>query len=464
MGKNYKNLYLLLAAVAALIYFIQPFYTWFAADDFCYMGKVQNEGIISGMFHEYMHWDGRSISLTFPVCRLGLYFGKYWMGPLLGSVLLMLAGFLMLKIAGYKFKSKRDLVFTLVFFTAVLWLCVFSISSQTLYWTTGIGYNMDIVMLLFAYWLFTVWNNKKWQYLAAIPAFFYAGTASPNGVLALLFVIGVHFFKELWIDKKVNYKRYFFSVGLILLAFIIVIKAPGNANRLNGFDKANFTHIWTIYFNIKTMISHLWEYNTALIWMFLALGMAGAWYQYQIITQGISKNLRKKLVAFVFVNRWFLAALLAFAFFLPFPGLHAPRTNIQFIIFALLYSLTTIKYLPFAQLTEHSTPMNKIMAVVLLVFIIIGSSQAFDARYCKGQLASRVEMFRQNQGKDVVLDADDIIRPPGTRRFEDVSDDTSYWLNECVAQRYGLKSIKMDSKKDQVDYYKSVPGAKQMNK
>lgn len=464
MKTKYKYLYVILAVLAVIIYFIQPFYTWFAADDFCYIGKVQHEGIISGMFHEYMHWDGRSISLTFPVCRLGLYFGKYWMGPLLGSVLLMMAGYLILKIANFKFKNKAEMFFTLAFITAVLWLCLFNILAQTLYWTTGIGYNMDVLMLLFAYWLFRNWSNKKWQYIVAVPAFFYAGTASPNGVLALLLVIGIHFLKELWIDKKVNYKRYLFAVGLVMLAFIVVIKAPGNANRLNGFDKANFTHIWTIYFNIKTMFTHLWEYNTALLWMLIILGFAGSWYHYrEIVDKDQNKGTRNKILAFIYVNRWIIAAKITFIFFLPFPGLHAPRTNIQFVIFGVLYALMEMKYLPWKKLTEHASPLNKVMALVMFIFIVAGTSQAFDARYCKGQLAARAKMFEESKGKDVVLTATEVIRPPATRRFEDVSDDSTYWLNQCVAQRYGLKSIKMDENKGRIDYYKSKPAARQMN-
>lgn len=462
MDKRNKAILLILAAIALLIYFMQPFYTWFAADDYCYMGKVQSQGIISGMWHEYMNWDGRSISLTFPVCRLGLFFGKHWIGPLLGSALLMFAAFLILKTGRINFSNKKDTLLGVIILTATLWLAIFNISAQTLYWTTGIGYNMDIVMLLAAYWLFVNWSGKTWNYLLAVPVFFYAGTASPNGVLALLFMLFIHFIKEQFIDRNISISKYCMSLFIILTAFVIVIIAPGNANRLNGIDKANFTHIWTIYFNVKSMINHLWEFNTPIVWMMLIFGTIGGWFYYKQKMDSNKLTGLKKWILVLYSHRWLVAAALAFIFFLPFPSLHAPRTNIQFVAFITLYFIIGLQYIPFNKIFGETRLFLNLKILVLILFIGIGASQAFDARYCKNQLALRHQMLQENKGKDVVLTAKDVVRPPGTRRFEDISDDSSYWLNECVAQRYGLKSIKMNTKLDQVDYYKSAPKAKQM--
>ena len=98
----------LLALVALAILLIQPFFTWFTADDFCLIGKVQADGIISNMFHEYLTWDGRSISLTYPVCRLGLWLGKYWVGPMLGTMFMLAAGWLMMKITGIQIQGRKQ--------------------------------------------------------------------------------------------------------------------------------------------------------------------------------------------------------------------------------------------------------------------------------------------------------------------------------------------------------------------
>jgi hypothetical protein len=88
-----------------------------------------------------------------------------------------------------------------------------------------------------------------------------------------------------------------------------------------------------------------------------------------------------------------------------------------------------------------------------MVFIVIGSSQVFDARYVKGQLALRDAKLKSLRGQSVVLTEEDFVRTPTTRRFEDLSTDSSYWLNRCVADHYGLKSIKMvDTRKKTVNF------------
>ncbi|MFN5218846.1 MAG: hypothetical protein ACK5CL_08760, partial [Sphingomonadales bacterium] len=144
---------------------IQPFYTWFTADDFCLMSAVQQNGLMSNMWQEYLTWDGRSISLTYPVCRFGLWTGKYWVGPMLGTLLLMGIAHLMLLISGLQghgFREKWQRIITL---TAALWLVCFYFSSQTLYWTTGIGYNLDVVMLFMSWYWLQRWKGNRNDYL-----------------------------------------------------------------------------------------------------------------------------------------------------------------------------------------------------------------------------------------------------------------------------------------------------------
>ena len=181
----HKKSVVVLTIIATTLFFIQPFFTWFVADDFCYMPQIQKEGVFSRMWQDYMTWDGRSISLTYPFSRLGLYFGIYWFGPLLASFTLLITMYLVVKN-----KTSNTFLSTLVI-TFVFWLASFNFLSQTLYWSTAVGYILDISMLYWAYLLFSFWKGTTKQYLIAIPVYFYAGTASPGGVIALLFVLVV---------------------------------------------------------------------------------------------------------------------------------------------------------------------------------------------------------------------------------------------------------------------------------
>jgi hypothetical protein len=433
---------ILLAMVALLILWVQPFYTWFAADDFCYIQSVRANGWIGNMWQEYLSWDGRSISLTYPVCRFGLWTGKYWVGPMLGTLLLMGIAHLMLLISGLQGQGLREKWQRRITLTAALWLVCFYFSSQTLYWTTGIGYNLDVVMLFMAFYWLKRWKGEGLDYWLGIPIFFYAGTCSPNGVLALLFALGVQWLYEAFIIKNAIHKKYALAFAWMLLAFAMVVLSPGNARRMTGWDANNLTHIWTIYFNIKRLLGDLIAQNSPLLWPFLAMGLLGGTLAYR--NQNIQGSVLQKLLGMAYQHRLLLAAIISCFFFLPLPGMHSPRTNIQFAMFGVLYGLTHLPGLINLAGDRWTAANSRFLSqLILIIFITIGGSQVFDARYVKGQLALRDAKLKSMRGQSVTLTEDDFVRTPTTRRFEDLATDSSYWLNKCVADHYGLKSIKL---------------------
>ena len=440
----------LLPVVALVILLLQPFFTWFTADDFCLIGKVQSDGLISNMFHEYLTWDGRSISLTYPVCRLGLWLGKYWVGPMVGTLLLLVLSVMILKGLELKSNDRVNAAIQTMALTAALWLAFFNFSSQTLYWTTGVGYVMDLVMLMAALWLYRIWKPTLKYFLLGIPVYFYAGTCSPNGVLALLFILVVVQLYQVVVEKQKDWQRFGYALVLIIPALLLVIFSPGNARRMTGMSSENLTHIWTIYFNIKWLFMNLWKYNTLIVWAMLAVGLLGA--MKQLLEKEIS-GFFKKIIVILYCHRYLAGALIAFIFFLANPGFHAPRTNIQFVFFVFLYGITGGRAILSSFATIEEKIASAMQVLVLLIFCLVAGSQSFDARNTKKQLGQREEKLRGLRGTAVVLTEADFIRPPYTRRFEDLATDSSYWLNKCVADHYGLKSIKMiDTRKKVVNY------------
>jgi hypothetical protein len=443
-----KNIIIALAALTILL--VQPFYTWFTADDFCLIGKVQADGLISNMFHEYLTWDGRSISLTYPICRLGLWLGKYWVGPMVGTLLLLALAVMILRALELKSSNRITSAVQSVSLAATLWLGFFNFSAQTLYWTTGVGYIMDLVLLMAAIWLYKVWKPTWNHYLLGIPIYFYAGTCSPNGVLALLVIFFIEHFYNKFINKEKDWLRFGYALAIIIPACLIVILSPGNARRMSGMSSENLTHIWTIYFNIKWLFMNLWKYNTIIVWGMLAMGLLGALKQH---VETVVKSMTAKLAACLYYHRYVVGAAVAFLFFLANPALHAARTNIQFVFFVFLYGLTGGKEILNSFINQRDKFVSILQTLVLTGFCIIAGTQLFDARIAKSQLAQRDARLRELRGTSVVLTEADFIRPPYTRRFEDLAVDSSYWINKCVADYYGLKSIKMiDTRKQSVNY------------
>jgi hypothetical protein len=371
---------------------------------------------------------------------------------MLGTLLLLGIAHLMLLISGLQGQGLREKWQRRITLTAALWLVCFYFSSQTLYWTTGIGYNLDVVMLFMAWYWLQCWKGNRNDYLLGIPIFFYAGTCSPNGVLALLFALGVQWLYEAWVAKNAIHKKYAFAFAWMLVAFAMVVLSPGNARRMTGWDANNLTHIWTVYFNIKRLLGDLMSQNSPMLWPFLAMGLLGGTLAYR--KQNIQGTLLQKLLGMAFQHRLLLAAIISCFFFLPLPGMHSPRTNIQFAMFGVFYGLTHLPGLINLAGERWSEANSRFVSgLILMVFIVIGVSQVFDARYVKGQLALRDAKLKSLRGQLVVLTEEDFVRTPTTRRFEDLSTDSSYWLNRCVADHYGLKSIKMvDTRKKTVNF------------
>jgi hypothetical protein len=426
----------LLALSSLMLFLIQPFFTWFTADDFCFMPEVQSQGIFQNMWHHYMNWDGRGMSITFIVARLGLWSGVYWVGPMLASVLFMLFGGLVLRVFMPRLENHKERIISLSVMTAVLWLCAFPFSSQTLYWSTGAGYNLDIILILAGYALFIYYRPALPFVLGTLPVLFYVGTASPNAVAGLLFLFATHAVTE-WNQLRKQWLKYLWLLMPIIAGFLMVILAPGNANRLVGMAKSNLTHIWTIYFNAGHILENLMEYNTPVTWMLLLAGMLGAW-------AGMTE--KKGLKQHLFAHRFLFAAIISVYFFMAMPGAHAPRTNIHFMAFMTMYGISGLAALMEAFSTLALRFTRPLQYTVLFCFLGIGLYQTWDARNARRLVLQRDAKLRKLHGQVVVLGKADDIKEPTTRKFEDLGSDPNYWLNRCVADYYGLKSIVMDKK------------------
>jgi hypothetical protein len=225
---------------------------------------------------------------------------------------------------------------------------------------------------------------------------------------------------------------------------IVHILACGMHKMQNQFPNAKNIFL--------SRLGDLMSQNSPMLGPFLAMGLLGGTLAYP--NQNIQGTLLQKLLGMAFQHRLLWAAMISCFFFLPLSGMHSPRTNIQFAMFGVLYGLTHLPGLINLSCERWSEANSRFVSgLILMVFIVIGSSQVFDARYVKGQLALRDAKLKSMRGQSVVLTEEDFVRTPTTRRFEDLATDSSYWLNQCVADHYGLKSIKLIDRRPKVLSY-----------
>ena len=54
-------------------------------------------------------------------------------------------------------------------------------------------------------------------------------------------------------------------------------------------------------------------------------------------------------------------------------------------------------------------------------------------------------IFNENKGSDVMVTPVSKAEIPFAFSYVDISTDTSYWVNRCVALHYGLKTVRVSS-------------------
>jgi len=425
----------LIYAIAIVLFLIQPFLTWFNADDYCLIPKLKAYGMWQCMYDDYLNWDGRSLSVAYAVSRLGLLFEIYWIGPFIGSVLIAFSAYFIVKA-----QTNTRVIYTSIDVLILIWLGSFYFISQTLYWSTGIGYTFEMfILILSAFFLRKDDNNT---YLLKIPLFFILGSFSPNAVMALLVVIlidSLSFSFKKDRNKLILNIIYIFS---ILASVIVVLMSPGNKNRLpqDGAIRENLTNPYQLLANIKWLIESLFQFNTPITWILILVGIMGATINFNDFkkAQTTKYNLT---VSFLSTYKWLIAATISVFAFLPFPGFftYSPRINIHFFTFILLFSS-----IHFNSFYNHINKVfiAKIASLTLVFFIIIITFQSYDAYITKGMMAERIKFFKTHKGEVIQLETNQLINPPTTRKFQDVETDSLYWLNICTADYFGLKSIK----------------------
>lgn len=425
----------LIYSLAIVLFLIQPFLTWFNSDDYCLIPKLKAYGMWQCMYDDYLNWDGRSISITYIVSRLGLLFEIYWLGPLIGSVLMALSAYFIVKA-----QTHTRAIYSYMDVIILIWLGSFYFISQTLYWSTGIGYTFEMFIIILS--AFFLRKDDTNTYLLKVPLFFILGSFSPNAVMALLVVIAID---SLSLSFKKDRKKLILNIiyiCLILVGVVVVIMAPGNKNRLpqDVAIRENLTNPYQILANIKWLIESLFQFNTPITWILILVGIMGAIINFNDLKK-VHTTKSKLIVHFLSTYKWLIAAFISVFAFLPFPGYFAysPRINIHFFTFILLFSSVH-----FGSFYNHINKVfiTKINTLMSVCFITIITFQSYDAYITKGMMAERIKFFKSHKGEVIQLEMNQLINPPTTRKFQDVEINSSYWLNLCTSDYFGLKSIK----------------------
>lgn len=433
-----KFILLILALSSFVLFLANAYYVWNWGDDYLIKYFYKEQSPMSYLIKDYFIFDGRSLNPGYIISRICLSSSWPFLATMIASVLLYASSVLLVMMMNrtQKFSFKSDFISSVVVLS-ILWMALFNSLNEILYWQTGMLYMVELFLILYLYFL-VQFNSSKKGLLGGLS--FLVGMSSPNAVLGVLLVLVI----EQWYLKKQqkSIKNFTLVSGLLILGFLVVVLAPGSSVRWNmqgGADAKAFGNIYEMYFRIQQMANVFFELNTVVVWLMFFGGIA------IIIGFGASRE-KRTFIWYLLEFRWLIAAILSVMFYFPKMSyyIETSRLNCHFVFFTAVFYFTQMGKLRQSKSEIFNLQERLLRWPVLVIAVVLMGTQALGSRHCVKKLEARTLIYAQNQGKDVVLKANDIIGPPRTKWFTDVHEDSSHVFNQSIAYYYGLKSIRRE--------------------
>lgn len=362
-----------LSGIGILITFLIASLGWLINDDFLFIVKIKELGIISFLIDFYNTWDGRQLS--FP--GLIQVFLHKFSAPSF-SMIFYLLGFYIFSVLFFHLIFKLNLKFL----TSISFCFIFSLFpflKHIIFWQTGGVYVLFLLQGLFIIYLY-IYNYVENKLLFFLLIFFLS-INSQNVIIPIGIFLIISTTLKFWKNREITSKQILSFSGLALGQFFIAI-APGNFIRLE--DQAGSLSLYESINNIPKLYTMMFAYaKYPLVISFLIFLYFGKFVTYS----------REKIY-----NLIILFAVLCFSsilLFAKFPGIAYPRALFLFPLLSFpLGAFIGVIFSRFINLF-----LSKIIIVsVNLISIYFFLNQFILVRDCSNQIKLRTEYLLNFEG------------------------------------------------------------------
>jgi hypothetical protein len=437
----------------------------FLADDYCSAGMARRLGILRAVWYWYLTWTGR-----YSASALDATFGLLGPGvtPLVpGAVLIVwvavltVAAALLSRIGGI-WKS-----FDTVILAAALLFLTLTLSPnvpQSLYWGQGMRSIVSPLILSTVYLILLLRFSRKewatraywlWLTIGFLLAFFVGGlnetftTLELSGLVAAVCITGLARRKD-----PSGRVLHFLLVGFLgaALAFLVVVKAPGNAFRQAFFppppDPVHLLNMASA--NFAAFLAHTFGTPERLV---ATLGVLGLSIFMGMQVQATPVGLwRLPLV---------LAGGLAFAFICFVPSAYglsdAPPDRTLMIPAHLLSAMLIVAGLITGNVLAHHMvgfswrPLVEagillLTAVVSSVAVVTSDQQLLASRKAFVDYAANWDTVNAQIIRARALGQTQILIRPlvNWAQLDEPNDNPKFWVNVCYKEYYGIQVLATD--------------------
>lgn len=446
-----------------LLYIYLGIYTRMIADDFCSAYYARRLGLLRSIWYWYINWSGRYTA-----------FGADWLMekisvyklPVIHSLALL--AWLVFTVAALQPSLKQVLphgrVKTVSMTLGIVFLFVILLLDpqipQTLYWWNGMrSYVLPLILLTLYIVLLQVKPEKlkdqRWRTIALLISFLFTFMNGGLGETYIAFQVAFLLYLlvlELLVHKDIRSTTFqLLFAGWVgsLVAFVILVSAPGNAIR-QAYFPPHPGIVMLFQISIQSYLDFILDIVRS---PEKIAGLIGA-----MLTAVYFGTLSEQKVN---VKRWFIPALLLGSFGLSFacfvPGAYATSEptaarTIVIPVFGLVFFLLWAGFLVGQQLpvSRKASPLFGSVVPILVVFMltysaIISFRSTYGTRSIYIGFAQRWDKANAQilLAKDVGAESvtiPDMNVPTGPYDGDPI-DNPKYWVNQCYSLYYGIQVL-----------------------
>ncbi|MEO8088318.1 MAG: hypothetical protein ABI763_15965 [Bacteroidota bacterium] len=426
-------------------------FSWFSGDDLCYRNELARYSVLDKAWLQYMYWDGRSTGLASLIQLAGLKYFPAAAITLIWAFSFICMSVMILKIIKLESHSGEEKNISLVetaLLSAMLWVGMWKLIPDIIYWPTGGWYcMMGLLALTWIYQFLKGINTKRFTARKNLFIFLISllcANNSHNVIIPLIFLALIEGVKAIVINQDRKVLSYVLSaLAGLAISTIFVLFAPGNFERLKaiswqGFNLSLINYCLIVFAKYCYWLLALFLLFPVFAWLNgLSLGQTLNNF-FPGSLKEIVKN-KKSLIASLYNHKFLVAAFSTVFVFSATSFFAVPRTAIFFAMFIVIYVVqkSSINFQP-----ARSKKFVTGSVIFLSFFIGIVIFEMVKVNALQNVLESREAKYRLNQRADVTVDAIPESNVPFAFTFVDISADSGNWVNRCVASNSNIKTVR----------------------
>jgi hypothetical protein len=432
-----------LLLVPFVVYLATSVHIRLMADDFCVIESARRLGIVENSCHYYQSWMG-SLVVVFAMSLQG-FWGSGIQSLITG--LILISWWLLSWAVVRWLLSRRTIPYPgLVAAVATFLLCLSVLGGsptlvQSLYWMNGrIAYFSPVVLMTLVVCLILYQPLSRFPMVASLMVL---GVVIGNGAISYSLAFTIVVFLASFVVRGERRKYVAVAFAGSVIGMLLMISAPGNAIRQSNFPEPDLLNAI-----LATLTSP--AFPGVLAFRFSPVSSISAVVVPLLFARYFDDRPVAHSPIYIVAIPILIAIVVAACYA---PAYYATSNALPPRVFVLPLAVTFGGFMVWGYVvgiaTRRQPPAPSMKGVWLVVFLLVATGVVAIVQSAEG--FRRLETHAaQYDARDLLLrnsaseGESNAVVPAMSETFwlDDLSDDTTFWVNQCVAAYYGLETVR----------------------